>query len=185
MRVIGFTGMPGAGKSEAMEVARGLGLPVVRMGDLIWEEVERQGRPRDARHVGEVANALRASHGKDVWARRTVERVRQIAAAQPYVLIDGVRNWEEVETFRRELGADFVLVAIHTDRHHRFERMLRRGRADDPGQESVLQERDEREIGWGLARTIALADEMVVNDGSLDTFRRKVGDLLRRLRPAA
>ena len=180
VRVIGFTGMPGAGKSEAMEVARQLGIPVVRMGDLIWEEVERQGKPRDAKHVGEVANAMRQSHGKDVWALRTVARVREVAAGKPLILIDGVRSHDEVETLRRELGGDFLLVAIHTDRHHRFERMLARGRADDPLQETVLQERDEREMGWGLARTIALADEMVVNDGTLDQFREKVRTLLRR-----
>ena len=193
MRVIGFTGMPGSGKSEAMEVAKARGLPVVRMGDLIWEEVERQGLPRDAENVGKVANAMRQSHGKDVWSRRTVERVRELAKASApqggrparagsgfVVLIDGIRNYEEVETFRRELGADFLLVAIHTDPGHRFERMRRRARADDSPDERVMRERDEREMGWGIARTIALADEMVVNDGSLADFRAKVASLLDR-----
>ncbi|MCA1810432.1 MAG: flagellar hook-basal body complex protein FliE [Halobacteriales archaeon] len=189
MRVIGFTGMPGSGKSEAMEVARARGHPVVRMGDLIWEEVERQGLPRDAKHVGEVANAMRERHGKDVWGRRTVERVRGLLGdpARPRagaVLIDGIRNFEEVETFRRELGAQFILVAIHTDPEHRFGRMVRRARADDSVDPAVLKARDEREMGWGIARTIALADEMVVNDGTLEQFRARVGALLDRIAKA-
>ena len=96
MRVVGFTGMPGSGKSEAMEVAKTRGHPVVRMGDLIWEEVDRQGLPRDARHVGQVANGMRESHGKDVWAKRTAERVRAMAAGHGLVLIDGIRSQEEV-----------------------------------------------------------------------------------------
>ena len=182
VRAVGFTGMPGSGKSEAMEVARAHGIPVVRMGDLIWEEVERQGKPRDAKHVGEVANAMRASHGKDVWATRTVERVRQVAHGRPLVLIDGLRSNDEVETFRRELGDDFVLVAIHTDPEHRFDRMVRRARADDSPDLGVLKARDEREMNWGIARTIALADEMLVNDGGLDAFRAKVAALLERYR---
>ena len=181
MRVVGFTGMPGSGKSEAMEVAKARGYPVVRMGDLIWEEVERQGRPRDAKNVGEVANGLRATHGKDVWAVRTCERVRRLAAGHPVVLIDGIRNFEEVDTFRRELGHDFTLVAIHTDPEHRFQRMVLRGRADDSKDPAVLKARDEREMGWGIARTIALADEMLVNDGSLQQFRARVAALLDRL----
>lgn len=181
MRVVGFTGMPGSGKSEAMEVAKARGHPVVRMGDLIWEEVERQGLPRDAAHVGKVANAMRESHGKDVWARRTAERVRKVAAGQRLVLIDGVRSHEEVETLRRELGHDFLLVAIHTDPDHRFQRMAARGRADDSKDVAMLRVRDEREMGWGIARTIALADEMLVNDGTLDQFRAKVGALLDRV----
>jgi dephospho-CoA kinase len=201
VRVVGFTGMPGSGKSEAMEVAKARGHPVVRMGDLIWEEVERRGLPRDARHVGEVANAMRDSHGKDVWARRTAERVRQVMAqeearpaggahARPgaggappsrLVLIDGIRSQEEVETLRRELGHDFVLVAIHTDPDHRFQRMVARGRADDSEDVSVLKARDEREMQWGIARTIALADEMLVNDSTLEAFRAKVSGLLDRV----
>jgi dephospho-CoA kinase len=208
VRVIGFTGMPGSGKSEAMEVAKARGLPVVRMGDLIWEEVERQGLPRDAEHVGRVANAMREAHGKDVWSRRTVERVRELAKAHPrlggnrsplagpgasaradasdfVVLIDGIRNYEEVETFRSELGSDFTLVAIHTDPAHRFERMRRRSRADDSQDERVMRERDEREMGWGIARTIALADEMVVNDGTLEGFRARVQALLDRIQRSA
>jgi dephospho-CoA kinase len=174
--------MPGSGKSEAMEVAKARGHPVVRMGDLIWEEVDRQGLPRDAKHVGQVANGMRESHGKDVWARRTADRVRAVAAGQRLVLIDGIRSQEEVETLRAELGHDFLLVAIHTDPDHRFERMVLRGRADDSRDPAVLKARDEREMTWGIARTIALADEMLVNDSTLEAFRAKVADLLDRLR---
>lgn len=181
MRVLGFTGMPGSGKSEAMEVAKARGFPVVRMGDLIWEEVERQGLPRDASNVGRVANAMRESHGKDVWAVRTVERVRREAKGHKLVLIDGIRSNHEVEVFRRELGHDFTLVAIHTDPDHRFDRMAKRGRADDSTDKTVLAARDEREMGWGIARTIALADQMLVNDGTLDAFRAKVAALLDKL----
>lgn len=186
VRIIGFTGMPGAGKTEAMDVARGLGFPVVRMGDLIWEEVARRGLPRDAKHVGEVANAMRQSHGQEIWAMRTVDRVRATGdktqkSRGPIVLIDGIRSIDEVEVFRRELGTDFTLVAIHTDRSHRFDRMLTRARADDPKDPAVLEARDEREMGWGLARTIALADEMIVNDKTLEEFRVEVGELLGRL----
>ena len=173
--------MPGSGKSEAMEVAKARGHPDVRMGDLIWEEVDRQGLPRDAKHVGQVANGMRESHGKDVWAKRTAERVRQVAAGQRLVLIDGIRSQEEVETLRREIGHDFLLVAIHTDPDHRFERMVRRGRADDSKDPAVLKARDEREMTWGIARTIALADEMLVNDSTLDVFRGRVAALLDRV----
>ena len=44
VKVIGVTGMPGSGKSEAMQVAISRGHPVVRMGDLVWDEVGGEGR---------------------------------------------------------------------------------------------------------------------------------------------
>lgn len=184
MKVIGFTGMPGSGKSEAMKVATDRGYPVVRMGDLIWEEVDAQGLPRDSSSVGEVANGMRETHGKDVWALRTVERIRTAAAGASMVLIDGIRSNHEVEVFRRELGADFVLVAIHTEAGQRHRRMTTRGRDDDPaGPEADAghRNRDDRELGWGIARTIAMADRMVVNDSSLDALHRGVGALLDEL----
>lgn len=181
VRVLGITGMPGSGKSEAVAVAKERGLPVVRMGDLIWEEVDRQGLPREASQVGAVAHAMREEHGADVWALRTADRVRTAAIGADVVLIDGIRSNHEVEVFRRELGEDFVLVAIHTDPDERYARLTRRARDDDPADNAAHADRDTRELGWGIARTIALADEMVVNDGSLDRFRARVGRLLDEL----
>jgi dephospho-CoA kinase len=83
--------------------------------------------------------------------------------------------------FRHELGDDFTLIAIHTDRGERFRRLTARARDDDPAEESAHQARDDRELDWGLARTIALADEMIVNDGTLESFHGKVGSLLEDL----
>lgn len=173
--------MPGSGKSEAVKVARERGLPVVRMGDLVWEEVAARGLPRDAEHVGRVASEMRAEHGNDVWAHRTVERVQGLDSDAPLVVIDGLRTNEEVLTLRKALGEDFLLVAIHTDPDERFARMQRRGRDDDSLDVDVLRERDQREMGWGIARTIALADTIVVNEGSLETFQERVAALLDRL----
>jgi hypothetical protein len=45
----------------------------------------------------------------------------------------------------------------------------------------VLKARDEREMTWGIARTIALADEMLVNDSTLEAFRGRVKALLDRI----
>lgn len=171
--------MPGSGKSEAMHVATQRGALVVRMGDLIWEEVSARGLPLESREVGRIASLMREEHGPEVWALRTVDRVR--AQDSNLVVIDGIRSNSEVEVFRRELGNDFQLIAIHTDPEHRFDRMLHRGREDDPDDVEVLKERDARELGWGIARTIALADEMVVNDQTLDVFHQRVEDLLKRL----
>ncbi len=192
VRVVGVTGMPGSGKSEAMSVATKNGFPVVRMGDLIWEEVEAQGLPRDAENVGKVADAMRKEHGDDVWALRTAERVKAVAPPKPdgndhhrapshLVLIDGIRSNDEVETLRTALGDDFILVAIHTDPDERHDRLTRRARDDDPADLEAHHARDQRELGWGLARTIAMADEMLVNDGDLETFHLSVEGLLDRI----
>jgi len=74
--------MPASGKGEAVNVARtavpGQELPVVRMGDLIWERCEELGFELTPENVGRVANEEREKRGQDVWAWGTVTRIREL-----------------------------------------------------------------------------------------------------------
>lgn len=184
MRIVAFTGMPGAGKSVAVEVAKARGIPVVRMGDLVWEEVQRRGLPLTDRNVGGIATEMRRSQGPEVWAVRTVERIRGLAkqGKAELVVVDGVRNYEEVEAFRRLLGHDFVLVAIDAREESRHRRLLERKRPDDTHMTPEdVRRRDERELGWGLGKSIERADKRLANDGEMGAFRRRVEGLLQEL----
>jgi dephospho-CoA kinase len=60
--------------------------------------------------------------------------------------------------------------------------LVSRGRSDAPRDRQEFDERDRRELGWGLGETIALADALIVNEGSLDDFRRDAHALLKELR---
>lgn len=175
-RVVAFTGMPGSGKSHAVEVAADRGLPVVRMGDLVREETEARGLELTDAEVGRVAVELRAQEGDDVWAVRTLDRLKGVDAE--VAIVDGVRGLAEVERFRDALGGGFVLVAVHASPDVRFERISARGRADDAVDREAFKARDERELGFGLGTAIALADVLLVNEGGVETFEAKVERLL-------
>lgn len=176
MRVFAFTGMPGAGKSVAVEVATKQGIPVFRMGDFIWEEVRRRGLPIDSGSVAEVAMQMRTDFGPGVWAEKTVDRLKTLHADM--AVIDGVRSEAELEVFRHRLGGDFTLVAVHASRHTRKKRLLSRQREDDVRDEGEFLARDERELGWGLGRVIALADVMLVNEDTMPTLGQQVERIL-------
>jgi dephospho-CoA kinase len=173
MKIIAFTGMPASGKSEAVVIAKDKGIPVVRMGDLVWEETKRQGKPLDDKHVGAVAQAMRKNHGMDIWAKRTVEKIRSLKPSS-FLVIDGVRNMEEIEFFKRKLGMDFLVIAIDAPDALRRKRAIERGRTDDSKDLKDLEERDRREISWGLQKVIVDADIIIPNNGSLNEFRKKV-----------
>ncbi|MCA1812380.1 MAG: flagellar hook-basal body complex protein FliE [Halobacteriales archaeon] len=178
MRVVGFTGMPGSGKSTAAEVATALGVPVVRMGDCIWEEVKRRGLPLTDASVGSVANEERILHGAGIWAQRTLDKLHALKAER--VTIDGVRSLPEVEVFHGGLGKDFVLVAIHASPAVRHQRLLKRGRQDEAADLAALVARDARELAWGIGGVIALADAVIVNEGlSAEQFRGQVTRVLQ------
>lgn len=180
MKIIAFTGMPASGKSEAVQIAKDKGIPVIRMGDLVWEETKRQGKPLDDKNVGDIANGMRKNHGMDVWAKRTVEKIRSLKKLS-HLVIDGVRNLEELECFKKELGLDFIVVAIDASDEQRRKRAIARGRSDDSKDLRDLEERDKREISWGLQKVIADADIVIPNQGSLEELRKQIIKLFRSL----
>ena len=69
MRIIAFAGMPFSGKSEAVQIAKDSNIPVVRMGDAVWNEVEKQGLELNDKNVGMIAEKMRKDHGMDIWAK--------------------------------------------------------------------------------------------------------------------
>jgi dephospho-CoA kinase len=180
MRIIAFTGMPCSGKSVAVQIAKDKGIPVVRMGDMVWEETKRQGKPLNDKNVGEVANSMREKHGMDIWAKRSVKKITSMKKS-PTLVIDGVRNKEEIDYFRKTLGNEFLIIAIDASDELRRKRALSRGRTDDSTKIKDLEERDRREIKWGLKNVIAFADIILTNNGSLEEFQQQVATVLQSI----
>jgi dephospho-CoA kinase len=180
MKIIAFTGMPASGKSEAVQIAKDKGIPVIRMGDLVWEETKRQGKPLNDKNVGSVATNMRKEFGMDIWAKRTFEKIHTLKKAS-HLVIDGVRNMEEIEYFKKKLGLDFLVVAIDAPDEQRRKRAIARGRTDDSKDLKDLEERDKREISWGLQKVIADADIVIPNHGTVEELKKQVLSLFQRL----
>lgn len=174
MKAIAFTGLPGAGKTEAVNIAKEMGIKVVSMGDEVRNETLARGLELNDRNVGRIANEMREKHGKDIWAKKCLKKIEKNGV----VVIDGIRNIEEVETFRNSIK-NFILVAIHASPSTRYERLIKRQREDDSKKIEDLKEREKRELEWGIGNVIAMADIVVVNEGSLEEFREKIKDILK------
>jgi dephospho-CoA kinase len=176
MRLIIVTGMPGTGKEEFLNVASGMGIPFIRMGDTV-RYAYQQRDAKDGMSVGEFAEAERKRYGYDIWAKRSLERM-----GGPICLVDGCRSIDEADAFR-SLAEDVTIVAIHSTPETRYERLVKRNRDDAPSSLEEFTRRDEREIGWGLAKIVALSDIMIPNDTTLEDFRKASENVLERLRP--
>ena len=178
MKLIAFVGMPASGKSEAAAIARSLDIPVINMGDVVREETSKCGLPPTDENIGGTGTALRREEGLDAVAKRCVPR---IPLSSRVVVVDGIRNIEEVNYFKKTFGDDFKLIAIHTPFELRFERVKRRSRSDDMGSMEELKRRDEREKGWGLHKAIEMADVTIENTDTIEKFRKQMEQLLRDL----
>lgn len=179
MKLIAFVGLPASGKSEAASVARIMKIPVVSMGDAVREEAARRGLAPTDENIGGTGSALRREEGMDAIAKRCVPVV--CAQSSNVVVIDGTRNIEEVNYFKKQFGKDFKLIAIQAPFELRLERVKKRARSDDMTGIEELRRRDEREKGWGLDKALAIADMTIDNTRSIDEFKEEIKGLFRTL----
>lgn len=171
LRVILIIGMPGSGKDEFALVAREMGIEVVNMGDIVREFTAGIGK--SISESGDVASSERVENGNDIWAVRTIQKIKS-----NFAVIEGIRNMEEIERFRKDLEIGLV-VGISSGKETRFNRLIKRGRGDDPRTIEEFNMRENRELSWGIGKVFATANYYICNDTSIEEFRGKVREFLR------
>ena len=177
-RFVAVCGMPGSGKSIISDAARRLQWSIRSMGDVVRSEVERLGLDHSAEVTGRVATDLRESHGLTVIADRLAIQINEDLMAGRSVLVDGVRSPVELKRLTQIVGLRPLLIAVTADASIRWQRLKERGRPEDGSIES-LQARDQREIGFGLAEVITLADIVWCNvDDDVENAQRDAESLL-------
>ena len=180
VKIIAFAGMPFSGKSEAVRIAKDYNIPVIRMGDMVWKETKNQGLELNDKNVGTIANDMRKSHGMNIWAKRTLEKIKSMKDTK-LLVIDGIRNIEEIETFEKELGKNFVVVAVQVSDELRHQRAMDRDREDDSKDLNLIKERDKRELSWGLGNVIASADIIISNEDGIEDFQHKIKNIFNKI----
>lgn len=183
MVVLCLTGMPGSGKGEVVNIIKDkYSPPVVRMGDLVWEVVKEKGLPLESGYVGKIANEERELYGNDIWAKRCVDRVREsLENGESFVIIDGVRTPNEIAVFKQAFEQELYVLCVFTSPGTRLARIQSRGRVDDTASKEDFDERDRRELEWGLGRVIAKADLCVINEAGLDELKEDVLEVCKKI----
>ncbi len=176
--VIGLGGMPGSGKSLVVETAREMGYGIVAMGYVVREQTHLRGLEPTPQNIGDVMLALRAESGNYVIAQKCIPKIKEQTSC--CVLIDGLRSLYEANIFKEHF-ASFTLVSVHASHQIRFERLKRRGRSDDPTIYDVFVQRDNRELDVGVGNVIAMSEQILVNDNSIESFKLLVREYFGRI----
>jgi dephospho-CoA kinase len=177
MKIFVIVGMPAAGKNIGRIYSESQGYPYYATGDLVRIEVRRRGFEADAVHMAAVSTELRGDDGMGV-TRMALETA--LNSDSPVVFLEGMRSWPEIELIRQK--ADCVVVAFLAPRCLRLKRIAARGRADDSVQSFDI--RDQREIDYGAAVPIALADHYILNTGTMEEAIREMDGIVSESLPA-
>jgi len=176
--VIGLAGMPGAGKSVVVNVAKGSGYGIVVMGDAVREETEKRHLEPSPENLGKIMLELRQKGGNNVIAKRCIPKIQKASASK--IIVDGIRSLSEVEEFKNHFQK-FTLIAIQSSPETRFKRLYHRQRSDDPKNWKLFHERDKRELGVGLGEAITMAEYKIVNEGEKVVVKEKVKEILKKV----
>jgi len=175
-RIVGLTGPNSSGKGATADVlVSELGYAAHSLSDVVRDEARRRGLEPVRDVLIPLGNELRQVGGPGALAERILPRL------EPPALVDSIRNPAEVEVLRRLEG--FVLLAIDAPVELRFRRSLERARPGDAVTLEDFRDKEQRENSTDpkaqqLAATAALADRVLVNDGSLDDLRARLLALL-------
>ena len=174
MKLIVVTGMPAAGKNIAAQYAQKHHYPHFSTGDIVRAEIRKRGYSGDADISAQISTEMRGKDGLGVTRMAVAEALKQKA---DMVFLEGIRSWPEIELIRNENAC--TLIAVLAPRQTRLNRVSMRGRADDSIHH--FDRRDQREIEYGVADCIALADAYVLNDGTLDDALSQFDQIIRCL----
>jgi dephospho-CoA kinase len=173
MKIFIIVGMPAAGKNIARLYAESQDIVYYATGDIVRSEVKRRGLEADAVNSLEVSDALRGADGMGI-TRLALEEILKSSAAVGFM--EGMRSWPEIELIREK--ADSVIITFLAPRNLRLERIVSRGREDDSPQ--AFDDRDRREISYGTAVPIALADAYILNTGSEDDAMSQLDAIVKK-----
>lgn len=168
LKVIGFCGLPGSGKSTALESVKNLGV-VVNMGDVVRNEAMKKKIEITNENLGQLARNLRIEGGEDIIAEKCVQLIKNTQSE--VVFVDGIRSVYELAVFRKYWK--FPLILIEADEKIRRQRIIERARDDDSKSIFDIKKREEREIGFGLLDLIEKTDYIINNNTTIEELKNK------------
>lgn len=179
---LAITGTQGAGKSVFTEIAKEkYKIPSYRLGNIIIEECKKRGLEVNSRNMGKISIVLRYESGPQAIAAKALPALKKFTKDQPkMIIIDGIRSFAELALIKEEFE-DVRLVALLSTLKTRKERVETRQRID-LGTLGDFEEREQRELGFGLGDVISKADYFILNENiTKEEFITKIENLLAQI----
>lgn len=182
VKVVAFVGLPGVGKSSAVDYLTEKGYPKVYFGGVVLQAVKDAGMdvtPDNERYMREK---LREDEGKDVIVNRIVQQINDlIATGQHRIIADGLYSWTEYKILKSEFPGELTVIAIVAPKHLRHHRLA--SRPDRPLTEAQASERDWSEIeNLEKGGPIAIADHTIINNKDLDHLYAQLDEELEHVK---
>ena len=168
--IVCLTGMPGSGKSTIVSALKAKGIEALNLGDGVRAEAKRRNLESTGDNLGKLMLELREKNGPGAIAELLTEQIKNSQSG--VIIIDGVRSTAEIEVLKNVGTVKLLSIEASADTRYKF--LGGRGRSDDPETREKFEERDKREIGVGIGKSMEIADETISNsDITLDELTER------------
>ncbi|MCB9813380.1 MAG: AAA family ATPase [Pseudomonadales bacterium] len=179
--IIALVGPIASGKGTISEFLKSKGFKYFSLSDVVRNEAQARGLAMTRKNLQDVGNDLRESFGGAVLVEKIANEIKK----HDLVVIDGVRNPQEVVTIKDSLGGKIVHISAYKNR--RLERYIERAkvRGEDSASASKFKQVDARDLGVGedgngqqVSECLELADYKLVNNSSIFDFYKSCQEML-------
>lgn len=185
--ILGLTGKNAAGKGEVSNYLKKKGFVYYSLSDVIREEATERGVSHSRDDLINLGNELRKKFGSGYLAMQINKKIKKQLGknkSQNFV-IDSIRSPFEARELRK--NNNFVLFGIEAPVELRFKRLLERNRIGDARTLKEFKQQEQREnlkndAYQQLDATFAMADDIIVNDGSMHKLHKKIDISLKKLK---
>lgn len=181
VKIVAFIGMPGAGKSSAVDYVIERKYPRIYFGDIVLQAVRDAGLDETQDNERYMREKLREEEGNDFIAKRATKQIQDlIEAGQKRIIVESLYSWTEYKFLKKSFPGELFLIAVIAPRSLRHARLAKRPIRPLTAKEAL--ERDWAEIeNLEKGGPIAIADHYVENTGDMDSFYEKVDEELAKI----
>lgn len=174
-----IVGMPGSGKTTAVEAAKKRGFRVFSFGDIIREEVRRRKLTENEENVERVANWFHSGR-EYLLAHRLEKKLSKIHTTKPFYVVEGARSPKQLSELKEHFNVKILAVTL--PQRIRWQRQLSRSRSDIRTLNDA-KERDERELGYGISHLISQSDWRISSNCLFARFKERCRRFFTELKP--
>lgn len=178
-KVVAIVGMCGSGKSVATEILENeLGYKKVYFGGVTMEKLKEANLEVTPENEKMIREGLRRDLGMGAFAKILLPRIKEYIKDSDVVL-DGLYSWDEYKILDEELD-NITMIAVIADKNIRYSRLANREiRGLDNKQ---AKNRDIAEIeNSAKGGPIAYADYFIMNNGSLEEYKERLYEILKKI----
>jgi dephospho-CoA kinase len=180
-QILAIVGMPGSGKSTAVDFVKSHAIPSVYFGGIILSAMQKAGLPITPENEKQFRENIRKQHGNDFVIKKVIEEINHlIASGQHRIILDGLYTWTEYKTLKHAFPTEVTLIAFVPPKHLRHQRVAER--PDRPLTQAQINTRDYSEIeNLEKGGPIAIADYYIINDGPISATHEKLKSILHTI----